>query len=279
MSLTDRQFEQIRSLAAERYGLHIKDEKRDLVNARLTRHVTRHRYGSVDDFLHHLMEHGTDEEMLELFDILSTNFTSFFRESAQFDYLEREFYTPLARGNVTRPGRRLRLWSAGCSSGCEPYSMAIQAHELLPDLDTWDYRILATDLSTTALQTAANAVFPDTTIQTVDAELVKRHFLRGTGASAGQVKVAKHIRDLITIQRLNLHDPWPMKGPFDVIFCRNVMIYFDTPTRHRLIRRFHRLLRPDGILAIGSAETLAGCDVPFEPVQPSTYRRMEGVPS
>lgn len=176
-----------------------------------------------------------------------------------------------ARGNTTGPSRRIRLWSAGCSTGPEPYSLAMHAMEHLPNLDSWDFKILATDLSNTAIEEARIAVYPTKMLENLDGALVRRYFRRGTGSNEGMVKIAPHIRNLVTIRRLNLMEPWPFRGPFDVIFCRNVMIYFDQPTRAHLLARMFDLLRPGGILAVGSAETLSGLSSKFRSVEPSVY--------
>ncbi|MBK7405974.1 MAG: protein-glutamate O-methyltransferase CheR [Phycisphaerales bacterium] len=270
-AITPKQFQFIASLAKEYWGLHLSERKMDLVCNRLAKFLARSPYDSVDSYLEHLTSSADEEDRLVFFDILSTNVTSFFRERQHFDYLEREFYTPLARGATTLPSRRIRFWSAGCSTGCEPYSLAIHAAEHLPELARWDFRILATDLSNSAVQAAQAAVYPAGMVESLDQTIVKKYFQRGAGEQAGMVRVAPETRALVSIARLNLMEDWPMKGPFDVIFCRNVMIYFDRPTRERLVNRYCDLLRPGGILAIGSSETLSGINVPLRSVAPSTY--------
>lgn len=270
-TLTDSHFLSIQGIAQELWGLELTERKRTLVDNRLSKFLRKSRFADIGEFLHHLDTEADDEDRLVFFDILSTNVTSFFREQHHFDYLEREFYTPLARGNLTRPGRRIRMWSAACSTGPEPYSMAIQALEALPKLADWDFSILATDLSNSALASAKHAVYPMKMVEGLDREVLKRHFLRGTGGHQDKVKVASHVRELVTVGRQNLMEPWSFHGPFDVIFCRNVMIYFDKPTRQRLVQRLCELLRPGGILAIGSAETLSGLGIPMKCVQPSVY--------
>ena len=270
-SITPKQFQLISSIAREHWGLNLSERKMDLVCNRLTKFLTRAPYDSVEEYLEHLTTHADDEDRLVFFDILSTNVTSFFRERQHFDYLEREFYTPLARGTIALPGGRIRMWSAGCSTGCEPYSMALHARESLPDLDRWDVKILATDLSNSAVANARSAVYPEPMVAALDQGLLRRYFERGTGVQAGSVRVCGQVRSMVSVARLNLMGEWPMKGPFDVIFCRNVMIYFDKDTRERLVNRFCRLLRPGGILAIGSSETLSGIATPLRSVAPSTY--------
>ncbi len=269
--LQTSQFEKIAKIARERWGLDLGDRKQSLVASRMAKFLKKTPFDDIDAYLRHLECDGAEEDMLAFFDILSTNVTSFFRERQHFDYLEREFYTALARSNLTTPGRRIRIWSAACSTGPEPYSLAMHAIEHLPDFESWDFKVLATDLATSAITEARAAVYPQKMVDDLPESLVRRYFLQGTGARAGMVRVAEPVRRLVTIRRLNLMDSWPITGPFEIIFCRNVMIYFDRPTRERLVQRLYGLLNPGGILAIGSAETLSGMDTEFRTVQPSVY--------
>lgn len=270
-ALSSSHFAKIAEIAMDRWGLNLSDKKEQLVSNRLSKFMRKSEFEAIDSYLKHLETDADEEDLLVFFDLLSTNVTSCFREIKQFEYLEREFYTALARGNLTLPDRRIRIWSAACSTGPEPYSLAIHATKCLPDIDSWDFKILATDLSNSAIAEAKQATYPEKMIKDIDGELVKKHFLKGKGSNADQYKVAKHIRDLVMIRRLNLMENWPIKGPLDIIFCRNVMIYFDKPTREKLVLRMHDILRPGGILAIGSAETLSGLETPFKTVQPSVY--------
>ncbi|MDX2131709.1 MAG: protein-glutamate O-methyltransferase CheR [Planctomycetota bacterium] len=270
-TLAESQFQRIAALAQARWGLHLTPVKLPLVSSRLASFLRKSRFASPEAYLDHLETDATDEDMLLFFDLLSTNVTSFFRDPQHFAYLEREFYTPLARENLTTPGRRIRVWSAACSTGQEPYSLAINALESLPDIRAWDVRILGTDLSTFAVGQAKAGRYSPDSMDGMPPELAERYFSSVPGQSPPMLEVAPEVRKLVTIGRLNLMDAWPMRGPFDVIFCRNVMIYFNAETRRRLVRRFHDLLRPQGILAVGSAETLAGLGVPFRSVQPSVY--------
>lgn len=270
-AFTSSHFAKIADIAMDRWGLNLTEKKEQLVSNRLSKFMRKSEFEDIDSYLNHLETDADEEDFLVFFDLLSTNVTSFFREMQHFEYLEREFYTALARGNLTLPGRRIRIWSAGCSTGPEPYSLAMHATKYLPDIDTWDFKILATDLANSAITEAKQAIYPADMIKKLDRELVKKHFLKGKGANAEQFKVAKHIRDLVTIRRLNLMDDWPIKGPLDIIFCRNVMIYFDKPTREKLVSRMYDILRPGGILAVGSAETLSALETKFRTIQPSVY--------
>ena len=268
-TLTESQFESIARIARESWGLHLTEKKIPLISNRMNKFLRRSGFETVDAYLTHLADRPTEDDMLMFFDLLSTNVTSFFREIQHFHFLERELYTPLARGTLTRAGKRLRLWSAACSTGPEPYSMAIQAMQLMPDLAEWDFKILATDLSNSSLDTARAATYPLAMVEKIEARTVREYFT--TDAEKRTVTVRPEARRHVTIRRHNLMDNLPVQGPFDAIFLRNVMIYFDKPTRERIVQRMERVLSPGGIFAIGSAETLSGLDTTLTMAQPAVY--------
>jgi chemotaxis protein methyltransferase CheR len=273
--LAQSQFDRIALLAQDKWGLALTEKKQTLVANRLATFLRKTQFETVDAYLDHLEGEATEEELLVFFDLLSTNVTSFFRDQPHFDYLEREFYAGLARGTTTTRDRKIRIWSAACSTGEEPYSLAMHACEHLPDMKSWDVKVLGTDLSNFAVGQARGGVYRADAYRQVPAEMGRKYFVAGpaAGVGAGEYQICANVRKLVTISRLNLMEAWPFKGKFDVIFCRNVMIYFDTPTRKKLVQRFHQLLQPGGILAVGSAETLAGLETSFKPVQASVYRR------
>lgn len=266
-SLSKHQFERIAVIAKERWGLSLSANKIQLVTSRLSTFLRKSNYSNVDHYLHHIEDQADQKDLLVFFDLLSTNVTSFFRDRAHFDYLERELFTAISRGNITLPGKKLRLWSAGCSTGCEPYTLAMVVHEFTRELSGWDIQILATDLSNYAVEEARKGAYAADVIKDLPKDLLTRHFTK----SGDLWEVKPHLRDMVRVGQLNLMEKWPMRGPFDVIFCRNVMIYFDGPTRERLVNRFASLLRPGGIFAVGSAETLAGMNVPLRSAMPSLY--------
>jgi chemotaxis protein methyltransferase CheR len=200
-------------------------------------------------------------------DAISTNKTSFFRESAHFDYLRLHVLPELLAS-----GRPLRFWSAGCSSGEEPYSLAILLHEMASDLDRRDVRILATDISTAMLARARAGVYDTAALADLPDAALRRYFVRAPGATERH-RVGPRVASVVRFARLNLIGEWPMRGPFDVIFCRNVMIYFDRPTQARLVRRFHELLAPHGQLLVGHSESLTSLEHRFRYVQPAVYAR------
>jgi chemotaxis protein methyltransferase CheR len=214
--------------------------------------------------------------MLVLFDILSTNVTSFFRDPAHFAFLERELYAGLAKGTLALPGKRLRIWSAACSIGAEPYSLAMQALELLPASAGYDVKILATDLANKAILGCREGVYTEAQLTGLSPErrakfLVKADPKPGTGEPRWRVK--DEVKRLVEVRRQNLVESYTGLGPFDVIFLRNVMIYFDRDTRREVVMRMHGVMRPGAILAVGSAETLSGLDVPLKAAAPSIYVR------
>lgn len=267
-------FDRIVRLAKARWGIHLTDRKIPLVTNRLNSYLRKtKKFPSIEAYVDHLEEECDEEDMLVFFDTLSTNVTSFFREPQHFHFLEREFWTPIVRGTIPCPGRKVRIWSAACSVGCEPYSLAIQALELVPDIERWDIKILATDLSNKALAGARDATYTPQVVANIDHQLRSRYFEEVKTPAGPMYRVCKAVRDLVVVNRLNLMETFPLKGPMDVIFVRNVMIYFDRDTREALVRRLAQFLKPGGILAVGGAETLSGLDVPLQPAAASVYRK------
>ncbi len=208
-------------------------------------------------------------------DSISTNLTGFFREPAHFDHLA-QVVLPQIADRTAGQGRRLRIWSAGCSSGEEPYTVAIVMNEHIPDLDAWDARILATDLSTRMLARAREGTYEAHRLAEVPGGCLSRYFTCVHPRGERVYRVNDRLRRLVCFARLNLMEAWPMQGPFDVIFCRNVMIYFDKPTQSRLVEQFWRLLAPGGVLFVGHSESLARVKHGFEYVQPTVYRKGQG---
>jgi chemotaxis protein methyltransferase CheR len=265
--LTSQQFERIAETAHRLWGLSMPERKIQLVSSRMSRFLRGRAFDSVDAYLHHLETAATDKEKLEFFDVLSTNTTSFFREMNAFNYLERELWTPLSRGTLTTTGRRIRIWSAASSTGEEPYSIVMHMREHLAG--DWDFRLLASDLARSVLVKAKRGVYTDEAVASVPEEMRKRWFTR----TPEGWRVADEIRRPISYRMANLVEPFRFKGPFDVIFCRNVMIYFDRQTREDIVNRLGKLLRPGGALILGSSESLSGIQSDLHPVQPSVYVR------
>ncbi|HOW17859.1 MAG TPA: protein-glutamate O-methyltransferase [Phycisphaerae bacterium] len=270
--LTDEQFERISDLVKSLCGINLHQGKKELVKARLSKRLRALGFAGFDEYIRYVQNDGGGDELVAMLDAISTNLTSFFREPGHFDYLAEQVLPGIAAR--AGPGRRsLRIWSAGCSTGEEPYTIAIVTAECLPDPDSWDVRILATDLSTRVLAQARQGLYGADRLKDVPGLLVSRYFTCVETRPRRLYRVNDHLRGRVTFARLNLLGPWPMRGPFDVIFCRNVMIYFDKPTQARLVERFWELLAPDGVLFVGHSESLAGVKHRFEYVQPTVYRK------
>lgn len=245
---TDRDFQRIRSLAQARAGIFLSPKKRDMVYSRIARRLRTLGMMTFDEYLVHLEDH-TDEAQ-DFINALTTNLTAFFREPHHFEILSEQ----LLRLADKRRGP-IKIWSSACSTGEEAYSLAITAIETFGSW-TPPVRILATDVDTNVLAQAKSGVYASDRINKIDQERVKNFFVKGRGDHLGMVKVRSQLKDLIHFNALNLLAPsWPVKGPFDAIFCRNVMIYFDKPTQYKVLSRFHPMLGNEGLLYAGHSES------------------------
>ena len=246
--LNDEDFARIRRLLKERSGIDVGAGKRMLVYGRLTRRLRALKLENFGDYLK-LVDDPHSDESRSFLNALTTNVTELFREEHHFELLRERVIPEM----VDAGARRLRIWSAGCSLSDEPYSIGLTL-ALLPELCDWDIKILATDIDSEVLSQASAGTYQVERIEKLSPQL-KAFFGRGIGKNAGLARVGPRVRNMITFKQLNLHDDWPMHGPFDVIFCRNVIIYFDQPTRERLVRRYAELLRPGGYLCLGHSES------------------------
>jgi len=249
---TDQDFSRLRELVYQHTGIRMADNRRDLIYGRLSRRLRALGLQSFGAYCR-LIEDGHGDELEAFTNAVTTNLTAFFREAHHFDYLADTLIPELLERN--RESRRIRLWSAGCSTGEEPYTLAMILRENIPDIHNWDIRILATDLDSNVLSTAAAGIYEQQNIQRALGNRLKRWFRKGSGANQGKAKVLPELQELIVYKKLNLMESWPMKGPFDVIFCRNVLIYFDKPTQKKLFDRFAGILVEKGHLFIGHSES------------------------
>jgi len=263
-SLSEREFERIRARVYEVAGISLSDAKRTLVIARLSKVVRALRLPSFDSYLDYLDDRGTPEDAQEFINALTTNLTRFWREEHHFDHLVG-YVGDLIKA---RANKKLRIWSAGCSTGQEPYTIALSLLEAYPELKRWDFRILATDIDTAVIAKAAGGVYPDSELNGLSSERIRLFDRLGDG----RVRVPSAISSLISFKPLNLMQPWPMKGPFDAIFCRNVAIYFDKPTQVELFGRLGKILVPGGYLYIGHSENLGAAGQGFRLVGKTIYQ-------
>jgi chemotaxis protein methyltransferase CheR len=269
-SLSMREFRLFQRLILQEAGIHLSDAKRVLVEGRLTRRLR----GLELDFGSYYKRVAFDEaERRQMLDCICTNETHFFREPRQFDFLEsRVFPEWQAQAEAGQRQRRVRVWSAGCSTGEEPYSVAMAFLARFPPSTGWEIDVLATDLSTRVLDASRAAVWRLEKSKEIPPPLLKKFMLRGTGAQAGSMKAGPAIRSVVRFERLNLNaEPFLLTGSFDLILCRNVLIYFDAPGKARVLNRLLDRLDPHGYLFLGHAETVTGLSTRTRTAGPTVY--------
>jgi len=272
--LGTRAFDILRKGAYERAGINLLPEKSAMVRSRVIQRVRALSLPDFQTYLTYLDGPQGEEEWIHLLDVLTTNFTKFFREPAHFDFL-RNHFVPAIREKCRNAGHRaVRMWCAAAASGEEPYSLAMLLETVLPESDGWDVRILASDISTRALAIARAGVYPESHLASRDLHYRQTFFEPGPDPST--VRVIPSLRERIVYRRVNLMSArWPLHGPLHAIFCRNVMIYFDAPTQERLVNRFHGLLAPDGCLFVGLSESLARVKHPYRTIGPGVHQRTQ----
>ena len=263
VELTDKQFRKISSFVYEVCGINLKEGKEALVRARLMKRLRALGMNSFEEYFK-LLERD-EQELDRMVDVMTTNKTSFFRETEHFKFLQ-ENVLPYIKKN------KMRFWTAACSSGEEPFTLGIVLKENLSDIHHRDVKILATDISIRMLEKARESVYGIDAIRDVPPYLLQKYFTL-LKTKPRKYAVKDIVRKMVHFARLNLMDPWPMRGPFDVVFCRNVMIYFDRPTQQKLINRFWDLLEPGGFLFVGHSEGLSAINHNFRYIKPAIYRK------
>jgi chemotaxis protein methyltransferase CheR len=268
--LSDDNFRAFSRWIERELGIKMPAHKSVMLRGRLARRVRALGLASFDDYRRHVFEGGSAvAEITHLVDAVTTNKTDFFREPKQLD----AFASRLVPGGPL--GRRYLVWSAGCSTGEEPYTLAMLLAERARAASGFDYALLATDISTQALDAARQAIYPAELAAPVPANLRARYLRNGTGRSEGLVRVVPELRRRVTFHRLNfMDDDYRARDSFDVIFFRNVAIYFDKDTQAAVVRKLCAHLRPDGHVIIGQSESVTGLDVPLEPIAPAIYRKV-----
>lgn len=259
VSMEDDDFRFIAKIVHDRAGIALTTKKRAMVYARLSRRVRELGMTSFRDYRLRLEDGNNEEEMGSLVNALTTNYTKFFREEHHFTHMTEELIPSLLRQSQGNGKRRMRIWSAGCSSGEEAYSIAMTLRHSFPGLEGWDAKVLATDIDTSVLAHAETGLYSAKQVADIPAD-IRGKFVRAVDHTNQRFRVAGHVRSLVAFKPLNLIEPWPMKGKFDVIFCRNVIIYFDKRTQDQLIKRFTEALSENGILYLGHSES----PIPFE---------------
>lgn len=266
--LSAEEFARIRALVREHTGMALADSKRELVYSRLVRRLRQLRLASFADYIA-VLEQGDRAEIEEFTNSVTTNLTAFYRESHHFDFLREVALPEIAARNAA--SRRLRIWSSACSTGEEPYTLAITLQESMSLFRGWDNRILATDLDSNVLGQGIAGEYRLDRFEKVSAERRRQWFHE---SRPGYLAAGDELKSLITFRQLNLMHRWPFKGPFDIIFCRNVVIYFDKPTQRALFERIATYQRPGDYLCIGHSESLFKVSDQYELVGKTIYRRV-----
>jgi len=273
ITLSEKEFQQISDMVYEHCGINLHDGKKELVRARLAKWLRQNDFYTFKDYIRYVLEDTTGREFSRLIDTLSTNLTSFFRERQHFDFLEDQFLPSLLERKQNNRNFRIRGWSAGCSSGEEPYSIAITLLEAVQGRGRWDIKLLATDISTRMLDVAKKGVYEKERIAAIPPLQKNRYFLIDYIDGPKAYQVTDVLKSIVIFNYLNLIKDWSINGPIDFIFCRNVMIYFDKPTQQNLVLRFWDLLDSGGILFTGHSESLTGIKHQFRYIQPTIYMK------
>ena len=266
ISLSDREFSRIKSRVYQVAGISLSDAKRTLVISRLSKIVRALGLPGFDASVDYLERGGSAQDGQDFVNALTTNLTRFYREDHHFEHLRSHVGALVAE----KPrGSRLRIWSAGCSTGQEPYTIGMDLLAAFPELKRWDFKILATDIDTAVIAKAARGIYPENELSGLSSERARPFEKTGDGS----IRIPAAARELVSFKPLNLIGPnWPMKGPFDAIFCRNVAIYFDKPTQGEVFSRLGKMLAPEAFLYIGHSENLGSGGEGFRLVGKTIYQ-------
>jgi len=270
LKLSSKQFDKISRLVYQISGIDLHEGKEELVKARLLKRLRHLKISNFDHYLKYMANDKSGVEVGAMVDVLTTNKTHFFRESEHLEFLRDEIIPGLSDDPI-------RIWSAGCSSGEEPYSIAIVLSEAIRDMEKRDIRILATDISDRMMERARQGIYDEETLKTLP-PMFKHKYFKNVETRIGhshRYKVCPRLQSMVSFAKLNLMEEWPMRGLFDAIFCRNVMIYFDKPTQEKLVRRFWSVLREGGYLLVGHSESLTFLAHDYRYLKPAVYQKIK----
>lgn len=274
--ITNADFTRLRSLIYEQSGINLSADKKTMLELRIKRRLRSLNLNSFGQYCEYLFGHqGLKEELVHFLDVVTTNKTDFFREPGHFNFLVEKALPEL--GLRDRGGRDLLIWSAGCSTGEEPYTLAMVLSEYALTHPGFRFRLLATDIATTVLEKAHRGIYKTDVTSPVPADLRRKYFLRSRDPASQRVRVVPELRRLIEFRRVNFKDAdFGLLEKADAIFCRNVIIYFDRTTQEQILQKLARHLVPSGYLFVGHAEALHDMNLPLEPVAPAVYRKANG---
>lgn len=273
--LKDKEFKRFSAFIHDKIGIKLPPEKKTMLEARIQKRLKHLVLSGFEDYADFVFSpEGQENELVHLIDAVTTNKTDFFRESAHFDYLSKVVLPSIITNRSVCRKDPVRIWSAGCSSGEEPYTLAMVLSELAEARRDFRFSILASDISTQILDQATTAVYQEDRIAPIPERFRKKYLLRGKDRTSSQVRICPEIRSLVTFRRINfMDDDLGVQQKMDIIFCRNVVIYFDKPTQQRVMGKFHHNLKSDGFLFLGHSESLNGLDVAFQPIASTIYRK------
>ncbi len=270
-NLSDKEFKLFSELVYSAIGINLGSAKKELVRTRLGKRLRALKIPSFKEYYRYVTNENKDE-LTNLFDAISTNLTSFFREDRHFHFLTSRLLPDLEAKKKKMGDKTIRVWSSACSTGEEPYSIAITMAEYFKGENDWDIKILATDISTKVIDVAGKGVYRADRLKTVPPQAIKKYFTKGRAENEGSYIVNDNLRKMVFIRRINLlAQSWPFKRQFDFIFCRNVLIYFDKYTQSKVVSNFFKHLQKNGYLFLGHAESLAGVNTPLVYIQPTIY--------
>jgi len=274
--LTDKDFERFSRLVYEHCGIKLPPHKRSMLEARLRKRLRVHGLHAFEDYAEMVFaREDSTEELIKLIDVVTTNKTDFFREPAHFDYLVQSALPFLVGSFGSGIRQPLRVWSAGCSTGKEPYTLAMVFKEYQARMPEFRFDILGTDICTEVLEKAVQGIYAALKAEPIPTPLKKKYLLKSKDPEARQVRIVPELRSLVRFRRLNfMDDDFGFREPFDIIFCRNVIIYFDRPTQERLLTKLVDNLASGRYIFLGHSETLLGLNLPLTQMAPSVYRRL-----
>lgn len=272
-SLSTEEFNLLREFIYEHTGISLADHKKALVYSRLAKRLRFHGLSSYADYHDMLLNKDADgHELVEMTNAITTNKTEFYREAHHFEFMSEHIVPSMKQQAVISGSKKIRMWSAASSTGQEPYTMAMSLLDSLTDYQSWDIKILATDIDTNVLAIAETGIYNQEQSEQLPEDKLRRYFQKSRGGQDGLVMAKPLIKSLVSFRQLNLlKEPWPMSSLFDVIFCRNVIIYFDKQTQQKLITRLSKMLKPKGYLMLGHSEALHSIDHDFDHLGKNIY--------
>lgn len=273
--MKDKVFQQFSAFIYDQVGIQLPPSKKTMLEARLQKRLKTHDIATFEEYGEFVFSpQGLQSELVHLIDVVTTNKTDFFREPGHFDFLTQTALPAILNKRDKSPAHPVRIWSAGCSSGEEPYTLAMVVADYAAEQHGCRFSILASDISTRILETARKAIYPEERTDDIATHIKKRYLLRSRDRQRGLIRICPELRAMITFKRINFMDnDFGLSEKMDIIFCRNVVIYFDKETQQNLMQKFHRQLRPGGYLFLGHSETLNGIDVDFKAVGSTVYQK------